>query len=104
MPPGYCESPTHELLSCNPPYTWYGILIVHAHVIKLRHRQVFAFPPFAAAVVRVPHPAIVSHEHHLRVGRIDPHIMAVAVRALKAAHYRKTLAGVLAHNQRAIGS
>src|SRR5512132_1217097 len=42
-----------------------GILLVHTHVIELRHWQIFAFPPFAAAVVRVPHPAIVSREYDL---------------------------------------
>ena len=78
------------------------IVIVHAYVVKLRDRQVFAFPPFAAAVVGVPHSAVVSHEHHLRVGRINPDIVAVAMRALKTAHDRKALAGVLAHNQRAV--
>ena len=57
-----------------------GIVIVHADVIKLRHRQVISFPPFAAAVVGVPHSAVVAHEYHLRVGRIDPDIMHVAVR------------------------
>ena len=41
------------------------ILLVDAHVIELRHRQIFSFPPFAAAVVRVPHPAIVSGEYDL---------------------------------------
>ena len=25
MPPGYAEAPTHELLSCRPPYTLYGM-------------------------------------------------------------------------------
>ena len=24
MPPGYSDAPTHELLSCRPPYTRYG--------------------------------------------------------------------------------
>ena len=72
-------------------------------MIKLRHRQVLTFPPFAAAVVGVPHPAVVSHEHDLRVGWIDPHIMRVAVRSLKAAHRRKAFTRILAHNQRAIG-
>src|SRR5206468_2029526 len=37
------------------------IVIVQAYMVKLGYRQVFAFPPFAAAVVRVPNPAVVSH-------------------------------------------
>src|ERR1043166_4557503 len=59
-----------------------GILLVQADMIELRHRQVFAFPPFAAAVVRVPHPPLVAHVNGLWIGRVDPHIMRVAVRAL----------------------
>ena len=72
-------------------------------MVKLRYRQVFGLPPFAAPVVRVPHPAIVSGEYNLWVRRVDPNIVRVAVRALKTAHDRKALAGVLAHNQRAVG-
>src|SRR4029453_15361112 len=79
-----------------------GILLVDANMIELRHRQVFAFPPFAAAVVGIPHPAVVSHEHNFRVGWFNPEIVAVAMCALKTAHDRKALAGVLAHNQRAV--
>src|ERR1051325_8791561 len=75
-----------------------GILLVQAYMIELRHRQVFAFPPFAAAVVRVPHPAIVSREHDLRVGRIDPDVVRVAVRALETAYYGKALSAALAPN------
>src|SRR5437773_959419 len=75
------------------------IVIVHAYVIKLRHWQVISFPPFAAAVVGVPHSAVVAHEYGLRVGWIDPHIMRITVRALKTAHHRKALPSILADNQ-----
>ena len=76
-----------------------GIVIVHADVIKLRHRQIISFPPFAAAVVGVPHSAVVAHEYHLRVGRIDPHVMRIAVRPLKTAHHREAFSSILADNQ-----
>src|SRR5215813_8272662 len=75
------------------------IFLVEAHVIELRDRQVFSFPPFAAAVVRVPHSAIVPREYDLWVRRINPHIMRVTVRSLETAYYRKALSRVLADNQ-----
>src|SRR5512132_2752757 len=42
-----------------------GILFVVAHMVELRYWQIFAFPPFAAAVVRVPHPTIITDEYNL---------------------------------------
>ena len=78
------------------------ILLVHAHVIELRHRQVFAFPPFTAAVVPVPHPAVVSHEHYLRVRGIYPHVVRVSVCTLKTTNLGKAFSAVVAHNQSAI--
>src|SRR6516164_8782504 len=41
------------------------ILFVQAHMIELRYRQIFSLPPLAAAVVRVPHSAIVTREYRL---------------------------------------
>src|SRR5215211_3754826 len=79
------------------------IVIVDAYVVKLRYRQVFAFPPFAAAIVGVPHSAVVSHEHYLGIGWIDPHVVAVAVRALKTANDRKAFPSVFTHNECSIG-
>src|SRR4029077_8893427 len=75
------------------------VVFVDADVIKLRHRQVFAFPPFAPAVVGVPHSAVVSDEYDLGVGGIDPHVVRVSVSSLKTAYYRKTFSAVLADNQ-----
>ena len=72
-------------------------------MIKLGDGQVFAFPPFAAAVIRVPHSAVVSHKHHLRIGWVDPHVVRIAVSSLKTAYYRKTFACVLADNQCSVG-
>src|SRR5439155_27090357 len=71
-------------------------------MVKLGHRQVFAFPPFAAAVVRVPHSAIVAYEHDLCVGWIDPHIVRVAVSSHKTANHRKTFPAVFADDQSSI--
>ena len=57
-----------------------GIVIVEADMIELGHRQVTPFPPFASAIIGIPHPAVVADKHNLRVGGIDPHIMRVPVR------------------------
>ena len=75
------------------------IVVIDADMIKLGDRQVFALPPFAAAVIRVPHSAVVSHKHHLRVGWVDPHVVRIAVCSLKTAYHGKTFASVLADNQ-----
>ena len=72
-------------------------------MIELRDRQVLAFPPFAAAVVRIPHSAIVTDENGLRISWVDPNIVHVAVRTLKPSHRGKTPACILAQNQCAIG-
>src|SRR5205823_12360510 len=80
-----------------------GVLIIEAYVIELRHRQVFALPPFRAAVVGIPHPTIVAGEHDLRIGWVDPDAVHVAVHPAESAHHRETFSSVLADNQRAVG-
>src|SRR5207253_4077331 len=72
-------------------------------MIELRDWQVLALPPFAAAIVRIPHAAIVTAEDRLRIRRIDPNIVHVAVRSLKPPYHCKTPACILAQNQCAIG-
>ena len=72
-------------------------------MIELRHRQVLALPPFAAAVVGIPHPPVITNEHSLRIGRIDPDIMRVPVCPLKTTDDRKAPARVFAQNQSAVG-
>src|SRR5437773_9969953 len=72
-------------------------------MIELRDRQVLALPPFAAAVVRIPHAAIVTADDGLRIHRVDPKIVYIAVRSLKPPYHRKTPACILAQHQRAIG-
>src|SRR5215469_18872786 len=71
-------------------------------MIELRHWQVFSFPPFRAAVVGIPHPAIVAGEDDLGIGWIDPDVMNVAMHPAKSADHRETFASVLTDNQRAI--
>ena len=78
------------------------VFIIQTHMIKLRDRKVFAFPPFAPAVVGIPHAAIVSGEDGLRIYWIDPDIVVIAVAPLKAADDRETFAAVFTQNQRAI--
>ena len=68
-------------------------------MIKLRDWQVFALPPFAATVVGVPHSAVISHEHDLRVGWIDPHDMRIAVSPLKTADHGEAFPAILTDNE-----
>src|SRR6266436_5610402 len=77
-----------------------GILHVHAHVIKLRDRQVVGLPPGVPAVVRIPNTAVVPGDQMIRVLRIDPHVMEIAVCAPDNA--AETLAAILAHDEHEI--
>ena len=76
------------------------VLVVDAHVVELRNRQVVAFPPAIAAVVAVPETAVVAAHHVVRVVRIDPHVVPVAVRA--AAGTGEALAAVERDDQREV--
>ena len=78
------------------------IFAIQTDVIKLRDGKVFAFPPFASAIVGIPHAAIVSGKDRFRIGWVDPDIVRVPVASLKAADDRETLAAVFTQNQRAI--
>src|SRR5437879_10990600 len=78
------------------------VFIIQTHMIKLRDRKIFAFPPFAPAVVGIPHAAIVSGKDRLRIYWIDPDIVVIAVASLKHTDDRETFAAVFTHNQRAI--
>ena len=79
------------------------IFVVNAHVIKLRHGKIFPFPPFASAVVGIPHPAVISGEHGLRIRRVDPNIVVVTVTSLETANHSETLSAIFTQNQRAVG-
>src|SRR5204863_5959488 len=77
------------------------VLVVDAHVIELRDGKVVALPPAVAAVVGNPQAAVVSADDMLRILRIDPEIVPVAVRAAAAA--AEAAATVLAGNERVVG-
>jgi hypothetical protein len=71
--------------------------LVDADVVELRHRQVVLLPPLVAAVVRLPEAAVVTGHDVLRVRRIDPDVVIVAVHA--AAGVGEALAAVEALDQ-----
>src|SRR5262249_61660910 len=98
-PPSLSHSPTQPILPPHPAVNAKRIVVIDADMIELRHWEVLALPPFAAAVIRVPHSAVVSHKHHLRVGWVDPHVVGIAVRSLKTTYDCKTFASVFANNQ-----
>ena len=79
------------------------IFVVEANVIELRDRQILALPPFAPAVVGIPNAAVIPGHDRLRVGRIDPDIVHIAVAALETADDGKAFARVFAQNQWAVG-
>src|SRR5204862_6264706 len=78
------------------------IFVVDNDMIELRDRQILALPPFAPTVIRVPHPAIVTSEHRLRISWINPDIMRVTVRPLKTAYHSEAFTPVLTQDQRTI--
>src|SRR4030095_6004291 len=58
-----------------------GPVVVEAHVIELRDRQVVAFPPSIGAVIRVPESAIVAGHYVVGVVWINPDVVKVTMRA-----------------------
>src|SRR5438067_13672985 len=60
------------------------IFVVEADMIELRDWQILALPPFAPAVVGIPNAAVIASHDRLRVSRIDPDIVHVAVAALES--------------------
>src|SRR5206468_1247576 len=50
-------------------------VVVDAYVIELRDRQCFRFPPLVSRVVRVPQPAVVTHDEMIGVAWIDLHFV-----------------------------
>src|SRR5262245_11443152 len=71
-------------------------------MIELRNWQVFSFPPLRAAVVGIPHSAVVAREYDLRICWINPDIVHITVHSTESANHSATLARVLAQNQRTI--
>src|SRR6267154_338321 len=76
-------------------------VVVEAHVIELRDRKILALPPLVAAVVRIPDATIVSGNHTVGAGRIDPDVVKVPVRAVADA--AEALTAVRADDERTIG-
>src|SRR4030095_1565549 len=54
---------------------------VNTDVVELRYREVVAFPPAIAAIVRIPDAAIITSNHMVRVVRIDPDVVKVTMRS-----------------------
>ena len=76
--------------------------VVHAHMIELRDRKIVRFPPSVAAIVGVPNAAVVARNDRLRIARIDPDRVHIAVRAVEAADRGETFAAVFTQNERAV--
>src|SRR6266566_7897729 len=70
-------------------------------MIELRDRKIFALPPLVAAVVGVPDTAVVSSDHAIGAGRIDPDVMEIAV--CTVADAAEALPAIGAHHERTIG-
>ncbi len=70
-------------------------------MVELRNRQVVRLPPPVPAVVGEEDPAVVATDDVLRVLRVDPHVVPIAVPA--AAAVREAAAAVLADDQPAAG-
>src|SRR5438067_2175123 len=58
-----------------------GVRSVESHVIELRDRKVLLLPPPVPAVEGLPEPAVVAADDVLRILRVDPEIVPVAVRS-----------------------
>ena len=77
------------------------VLVVDADVIEFRNRQGLVLGPAIGPVGADPQATVITDHHVLGVGRVDPHGVVVAVRALGDG--RETLAAVFAGDQRQIG-
>src|SRR5437879_6278763 len=70
-------------------------------MVKLRDGEVVAFPPFAPAVVGIPHPAVITGKDSLRIGWIDPDTMNVPMHP--TANRGEAFPGILTDNHCAVG-
>src|SRR2546428_13333199 len=71
-------------------------------MVELRHRQAIGLPPFAAAVAGIPHASVIPRKDGLRISRIDPDVVHIAMRSNESPNRGETFARVLAHNKRAV--
>src|SRR4029077_8163210 len=74
-PAGILRVPDPATVVLQAPIDSIRILVVHADMVELRDGKVVAFPPFAPAVVGIPHPAVIPGKDRLRIGWIDPDAM-----------------------------
>ena len=72
-------------------------------MVELRDGKVFAFPPFAPAVVGIPHPAVIPGKDRLRIGWIDPDAMDVAMHPAEAANRGEAFPRVLTNDHCTVG-
>src|SRR5436190_13067799 len=97
-PTGILRVPDPAAVILQSPIDPIRILVVDANMIELRDRKIIAFPPFAPAVVGIPHPAIIAGKNSLRIGWIDPDTMNVAVYSAKPANRGEAFPRVLTNN------
>ena len=70
---------------------------VDAHVIELRDGKVVRLPPLVAAIIRIPHTAVIGGDDEVRELRIDPDVVEVAV--CPTADGAEALAAIGAHDE-----
>src|SRR6478672_9982906 len=80
-----------------------GIGVIDANMVELGDGQVLAFPPFASAVVGIPHPTVIAGKDRLRIGWINPDAMDIAMHPAETPDRRKAFPCILANNHRTIG-
>ena len=78
-----------------------GVRVVHADVIELRDRQVHLVLPARSAIFAAPQTAIIARIHNVRIRRIDPDVVKIAVR--RVGHHAETLPAIHAEQQNKIG-
>src|SRR5207253_11317501 len=95
---GILGVPDPTTVVLQPAIDMIRILVVHADMVELRDGKVVAFPPFAPAIVGIPHPAVIPGKDSLRIGWIDPDAMNVPVHPAKPANRGKAFPRVLTNN------
>src|SRR5438105_5360561 len=100
---GILRVPDPATVVLQPAIDMIRILVVHADMVELRDGKVVALPPFAPAVVRIPHPSIIPRKDSLRIGRIDPDAMNVPVHSTKPANRGEAFPRILTNDHRAVG-
>src|SRR5438105_3449047 len=71
-------------------------------MIELGNGQVIGFPPLSSAVIGIPDATIIASDYRLRIGRINPDRVYVAMRALETTHRGEAFAAIFAHDHRPV--